>query len=205
MKKILTIIIVLGCLLAFASCGGSQQSSSGNNGETPADASSIQAIVDASAPKSAVIKVTLSSEIGDLNGQYNVVYNDDGSANIVYSYEQFNTYDAAGQLGELKSVVSGEVTVSADGTVNGTISGVGGIQATSFVLNLDNSKLSGLVAEGGSLQATVPAANTASVLGISTGADVSLSVMTGSGVLTSVAMSYQSAEGTVSIACSYGY
>lgn len=197
MKKILALILVVGCIFAFASC----DLFSGT--ETPDDSYAIpdiQAKIDASAPKGADITVTFKTTLGDLNGSYDVTYNEDGTANVDYSYEQFNTITAGSS--ELKSTYTGSVTVAADGSVSGTLS-TEALNAVSFDLKLDESKLSNVAINAGVLSANVKAADTAAVLGVALDYDVQLTVVTGTNGVTSMTVAYTANLGAVEIVTLY--
>ena len=62
MKKILALILIVGCIFAFASCN----LLSGKDNTPTADVSSVQKAIDESAPVSAKITVVLNSQLGDL-------------------------------------------------------------------------------------------------------------------------------------------
>ena len=197
MKKILALILVVGCIFAFASCGLFPGT------ETPDDSYAIpdiQAKIDASAPKGADITVTFKTTLGDLNGSYDVTYNEDGTANVDYSYEQFNTITAGSS--ELKSTYTGSVTVAADGSVSGTLS-TEALNAVSFDLKLDESKLSNVAINAGVLSANVKAADTAAVLGVALDYDVQLTVVTGTNGVTSMTVAYTANLGAVEIVTLY--
>ena len=197
MKKILALILVVGCIFAFASC----DLFSGT--ETPDDSYAIpdiQAKIDASAPKGADITVTFKTTLGDLNGSYDVTYNEDGTANVDYSYEQFNTITDGSS--ELKSTYTGSVTVAADGSVSGTLS-TEALNAVSFDLKLDESKLSNVAINAGVLSANVKAADTAAVLGVALDYDVQLTVVTGTDGVTSMTVAYTANLGAVEIVTLY--
>ena len=95
MKKIIALLLVLGCIFVFASCdnnGGKDNTDMGGVDISKA-ISDLQAALDASAPDAADITVVLESSLGNLNGSYNVVFNEDGTATVTYSYEKFNGFE----------------------------------------------------------------------------------------------------------------
>lgn len=197
MKKIIALILVVGCMLALVSCFPT------NTPEEPDDSDAIpgiQAKIDASAPKGAEVTVTLKSTLGDLNSTYDVTYNDDGTASVAYTYEKFNTIGANNS--ELKSTVSGTATVAADGTVSGDL-GTEGVNAVSFELKLDASKLNSVAINAGVLTANVKAADTAAVLGVALNYDVMLTVVTGTAGVTSMSVSYTTNVGEVEVVTLY--
>lgn len=199
MKKIIALILAIGCILSLASC----HFITGNTPDEPDDSASIpeiQSKVDASAPQGADITVTFKTALGDLNGAYDVLYNEDGTATVAYSYEKFNTLGEGST--ELKSTYTGTVTVAADGSVSGDL-GTEGLSAVSFELKLDESKLSGVAINAGVLNATVKAEHTEAVLGVALGYDVQLIVATGTTGITSMTVSYSTANGEVEIVTLY--
>ena len=223
MKKILALILIVSCIFTLCSCGlfkknddnndndnGSNNTQTGgdnNSGnETPAiDVAAvavIQAKIDASKPATADITVTLEAALDDLFSEYNVTYNDDGTATVVYTYEKFNTFDEDSD--EHKSSYSGTVTVGADGAVSGDI-GTASVEALTFDISLDTSKLATAEVVAGVLTATVKAANTASILGVNLGSDASIVVSTNASGVSFIAISYISAAGPVEIIATYTY
>lgn len=223
MKKILALILIVSCIFTLCSCGlfkknddnndndnGSNNTQTGgdnNSGnETPAidvaAIAAIQAKIDVSKPVTADITVTLEAALDDLLSEYNVTYNDDGTATVVYTYEKFNTFDEDSD--EYKSSYSGTVTVGADGTVSGDI-GTASVEALTFDINLDTSKLATAEVVAGVLTATVKAANTASILGVNLGSDASIVVSTNASGVSFIAISYISAAGPVEIIATYTY
>ena len=223
MKKILALILIVSCIFTLCSCGlfkknddnndndnGSNNTQTGgdnNSGnETPAidvaAIAAIQAKIDASKPVTADITVTLEAALDDLLSEYNVTYNDDGTATVVYTYEKFNTFDEDSD--EYKSSYSGTVTIGADGAVSGDI-GTASVEALTFDINLDTSKLATAEVVAGVLTATVKAANTASILGVNLGSDASVVVSTNASGVSFIAISYISAAGPVEIIATYTY
>ena len=143
MKKILSALLVIACIFAFASCTTTPEKDKttdvDNNGKTHT-LDTMQACIDDSAPKGAHSTVTFKSEMGDLEAEYIVTYNDDGSATVKYEYELFNTIDPTQGSFEFKSKYDGTVNVTADGEVEGDVNGVGFVEALTFDIFLDKSK-----------------------------------------------------------------
>ena len=201
MKKIIALILVIGCVLSLASCNFI----SGGNNNTPDDSASIpeiQAKIDASAPKGADVTVTFKTSLGELNGTYHVVYNEDGTATVDYSYEKFNKVED-GVLTLLKSTYTGTVTVAADGTVIGDIGSTDALNAISYDLKLDESKLSSVSINAGVLRADVKAADTEAVLGAALDCDVNLIVATSANGVSSFTVGYTTNLGEVEIVTTY--
>lgn len=218
MKKILALILLVSCIFTLCACGlfkkddttnpstgGSNNQSSGDKAPVvdTAAVATVQAKIDASKPVSALITVTLEATLGDLNSEYNVTYNQDGSATVDYAYEKFNSFDD--DADEYKSTYTGTVTVSADGTVNGDLDGTASVEALTFDIKLDASKLDSAELVAGVLTATVKAANTASVLGVNVGADATVVISTNANGVVFIAISYTSAAGPVEIIADYTY
>ena len=203
MNKIIAFLLVVCCVFMLAACDG------GN--KTPDDVvdnsqaiSDLQTALDASAPAKADITVVLKSSLGDLNGSYDVVFNEDGTATVTYSYEKFNSFED-GASSEIKSTYTGTTTVAADGTVTDSLGGVASVEAISFNIQLDESKLSSVTAGAGAISAKVKAADTKAILGVEIGYDVDLVISSGKLGVTSVAISYESASGPVEIVALYTY
>ena len=211
MKKIIALVLIIGCMLALASCKPSTDNNDngGNGGNTnTVDATGVAAIqkaLDDSAPKSADITVKFESTLGTLNGKYDVTYNDDGSATVDYSYERFNTFDENVNRDEVKSTYTGVVTVSSAGEVEGDLGGVASVEAVSFDINLDSSKLTTGTVTANVLKGKVSAANTEAVLGINIGYDVDITITTGSGRVTYIVLTYTTDMGPVEITSIYHY
>ena len=206
MKKIIALLLVLGCVFAFAACDDLGTNNDGNNSVDVSKAiSDMQTAIDASAPNTADITVTLKSKLGDLNGSYNIVYNEDGTALVTYSYEKFNSFDENSASNEIKSTYTGTTTVAADGTVTDALGGTASVEAITFDIKLDESKLGSVLAGASAVSAKVAAADTKAVLGVEIGYDVDLVISSGKLGVTSVAISYNSASGPVEIVAVYTY
>ena len=201
MKKILALILIVGCIFAFASC----DLLSGKDNTPTADVSSVQKAIDESAPVSAKITVVLNSQLGDLNGEYNVSFNDDGSATVNYSYELFNEFNVDSIEQGFKSTYTGVVTVSADGELSEEIGGFASAEAVSFDIALDESLFETVSVESSVLRGTVKADNTYDVLGVALDYDAELVILTGSGRVTSIVINYVAESGPVEITATYRY
>lgn len=200
MKKIIALILVVGCLLAMSSC------SLFNKKQDHTGISAVQSAIDSSAPKSADINVEFDSTLGKLEGEYDVVYNEDGTATVDYTYEKFNNFSADTAVrDEIKSSYTGTVVVAADGSISSGLDGVASVEAVTFELNLNPDKLVSYEAGSSVLNAKVAAANTASVIGVAINADVDLVITVGANRVTSVVMTYALTNGTVTITAIYHY
>lgn len=213
MKKIIALLLIVSCVFALGSCKLINKIKDKGQGtdepqtvviDTEAVAA-IQAKIDASVPDKANITVVLDSVLGEIKGEYKLVYNMDGSATVEYYYEKLNSFDEAALENEYKSTVTGTTTVAADGTVTDPIGGTASVEAVTFDINLDASKLASATVSGGVLIAKVKAADTLAVLGTEIGADVDLVISTGTLGITSVAISYNTQSGPVEIVATYTY
>jgi len=209
MKKILALLLIVSCVFALGSCKLINKIKNKGNDDGPGfdtDAvAAVQAKIDASVPQSANVTVTLKSVYGNVNGEYDVTYNADGSATVVYCYEKLNSFNADDPADDYKSSYSGTTTVGADGTVTDELGGTASVEAITFDINLDSSKLESATVQGSILNATVKAENTAAVLGVNIGADVNIVISTASVGVASVAISYTSSAGVVEISATYTY
>ena len=212
MKKIIALLLVVGCMLAFASCNllpGSGDNGDGNDNVVNVDNSeaiaALQAAIDASAPDIADISVVLDSSLGKLYGEYNVTYNEDGSATVVYSYEKLNSLEDGNIADDFKSTYNGEITVSPDGTVSDALGGTASVEALTFDITLDESKLTNVIVSQNSISAKVAKANTLAVLGVALDSDAEFVISVGKNGVASVAISYVSGSGVVDIRSAYTY
>ena len=211
MKKIIALMLVVGCIFAFASCnlipGFGTGDSGGDTGkvDNSEGIAAIQSAIDASAPDIAEISVVLDSSLGTLNGEYDVTYNEDGSAIVNYYYERFNSFGDDGVSDGFKSEYTGIVTVMPDGTVSDDLGGVASVEAITFDITLDQNKLENVVVSSNTISAKVTKANTLSVLGVALDYDADLVISVGKNGVASVAISYVSASGPVEIVSVYTY
>ncbi len=203
MKKIFAILLVMALMLAVTSCELIDSVFNPDPSADGADIADIKAAIENSNPKAADVDVKLTASLGTLNGSYNAVYNEDGSASVNYSYEQFNMI--TDESTELKSTKTGTATVSSTGAVSGNLGGIAPLGAICFNITLDETLVEIDSLEGGALYANVPANNTLSVIGMNIGCDAKLTISTGNGVVTSVIISYTSAQGPVEIVALYTY
>ena len=152
-----------------------------------------------SMPGGAVIDVKTETALGALNAKYIVAYNEDGSANVNYTVEQFNEFDIENPDAETKSEITGTATINADGTCTGIDANVASI-AAGTAIDLTAVAANATVNEAGDiLTVVVPAASTNSVLGISVASDVTLVISISSTGVDSIVITYTGA----SITCKY--
>lgn len=183
MKKLFALLLIIGCIFACVSCGDDTGAQTGVTLDTFASA------VAASNPTGAVINIKVSTELGDLENKYVVTYNQDGTVTVGFTEQEFVPFDPANPLADTKKTEVGTVTIQADGTYDGAISGTAADIAAGIAL--DVTKLSGAtVTEAGVLTATVAAANTQSALGVSIASDVNVKLCIYDGVVERIEMSY---------------
>jgi hypothetical protein len=205
MKKILALILVVSCVFALGSCKLVKKIF-GKDTETPvvnaADITPIQEKIDASMPETATVTVHFKSTLGELNSTYVVTYNTDGTATVSYTYEKFN---AIGEGKNAKDSFTGETVIGANGELTTPAEGIAAVEALTFDINLDASKLYSATVTSGILNAVVKAENTLAVLGVDLGVDANIIVTVGTLGVGSVAISYVTEDGEVEIVSTYTY
>ena len=196
MKKILCLALaLLMCASLMIACGD----------EPAPEVDDLKAFTDAlaaSAPKTAKVNTTLESALGELNAEYSVTYGEDGAAELVFTREQFNEITA--DTTEFKSTVTGSASIDAAGNLTGDL-GEGAVSAATVLkLALAKDKMTYTV-DGGILTATVSAENVQSVLGVDTGAETTVKLTVANGVVSSLTVSYTTAEGPATVVAVYTY
>lgn len=196
MKKILCLALaLLMCASLMIACGD----------EPAPEVDDLKAFTDAlaaSAPKTAKVNTTLESALGELNAEYSVTYGEDGTAELVFTREQFNEITA--DTTEFKSTVTGSASIDAAGNLTGDL-GEGAVSAATVLkLALAKDKMTYTV-DGGILTATVSAENVQSVLGVNTGAETTVKLTVANGVVSSLTVSYTTAEGPATVVAVYTY
>ena len=201
MKKIIALLLALTCVLALASC---QQEGAGENASISDGTATIEdytAAIAATSPTKMTIETVLVNKTPavTLNGSYTVEYQVDGTAVITGSYEKLNDPGQA----EFKSEVSINSEVSATGQVTGSAIDATVSAAAVNKINLDAKKFSYEISMG-TLNVTISAANTESVLGVKIDSEVKLIMrMTNDGKIGSYSINYATAGGDASIVCMY--
>ena len=194
MKKILVITLALLMMFSLVACGGE---------ETPDASASFDeftAAYAATVPVKITVDTTLETVLGDLTSKVETVFNPNGSSTINYSYEKFNEISTDP---ETKVVVNGTIECDKNGNYSDGGEFVGQNNAITGVrLNLD-ANLMDYTVDNDVLTATVKAENVKAVTGVDFGADVVLMVTKSNGKIIAVTASYTSANGPVSIVCSY--
>ena len=207
MKKILALILVMCLAMAFMSCGKDDENEgNGDNndgaGNVTGGVTDVTAFTNAIAntnPDGAVINVKTETALGELNAKYVVAYNEDGSAVVNYTVEQFNEFDIENPEADKKSEITGTATINADGTCTGIDANVASI-AAGTAIDLTAVAANATINEAGDiLTVVIPAASTNSVLGISVASDVTLVVSISSTGVDSITITYTGA----SITCKY--
>lgn len=181
MKRIVSLLLILTLVFALASCA-----------PAGADLSKYQNAIDATSPAKVTISTKLNADDVELLGSYEIVYAD-GVANITYQYEELTL------LGDNIKETVGPITTTL--SPDGTATGVNGNITSAAKLNvkLDAAKMKSFIEAKGILTCEILAANTASVLGFSTGADTSLELrLTADGKIGSASINYTTGEGYLS-------
>ena len=195
-------MLALVCAFAMFACGDDPVIPGPDGGDkvpTELNIDEFVAAVNASSPKTAEIKVKMENALGTLNAEYDVVYTGDGAAAVNYTREVFNEIGAE----ELKSTVTGIAAITKDGAIDSQALGAtGSVVMTKLNLQLDKMTAS---KDGSVLTATVSAANTASVLGVDFGADVTLVLYIANGTVSSFSLNYIVGANTFEVSCSYAY
>ena len=160
----------------------------------------FQASIDASIPAEKEIDTTFTSERGNLSGSYTVTY-DDGVTYIEYTYDAFKSEtdnETRTYKGEAEIVEGGSID---DAKINDNAFK----QAMSLNIKLENDKLKNISIVSDSITAQVKADDTGCVLGVVIDANVDLVISNSRDGITTVNISYTSAEGTVNITVVYNY
>ena len=198
MKKLIALLLALVCAFALAACGEDEP-------PAPDPIDDFVNAVSSSDPTSATITNTVESALlgVTLEGNYQVTYNEDGSATIAYSYDQLNEITDDSTADDILYTVEGTATVAANGTVSGDVSGeVAAVAGIS--LNLDKTKLTYTVSSG-VLSATVKAADVEAVLGVKINSDVSLTVSIADAKVSALTLAFETTVGDATIVCVYNY
>ncbi len=193
MRKIIAFVLAIACVLALASCGGSN----------PDSLDTYTAAIEASTPIKTIIETehTNTALKVTLKGEYTIEYAEDGTATVDYKYEELNE---ALEADEFIKVVEGEVNIDKDGQASGDVS-TGVTKAAAIKLTLDEDKMEYTI-ERGILSATVKAVNTKAVLGVEIASDVKLTMtVSDSGKIGTVSIIYNTEDGTDKVTCMYEY
>ncbi len=116
MKKIISVILVICCMLTVCSCSAIKDKF-GKKGEDSLVAPFETAVANTNA-SNVIVNSEVETELGKLTSKLEVNFASDGSANIVYTYEKFNLI-GEGAEDEIKSTVTCNIVRAADGTYSG--------------------------------------------------------------------------------------
>ena len=203
MKKIIALLLALTCVFALASCqlvGGSGENNT-NVSDGTASIEDYTAAIAATSPTSMTIETKLYNKNPEvtLEGSYTVVYQVDGTAVITGSYEKLNDPNQE----SFKSEVTINSEVSSTGKVSGSEIDATVSAAAVNKINLDAKKFSYEISMG-TLNVTISAANTESVLGVKIDSEVKLIMrMTNDGKIGSYSINYSTGKGDASVVCMY--
>ena len=194
MKKLLSIILLLSCLLCVCSCdpvNDVKDKITGDNSDTEVDAFTKFENAIAAASASAVeIEVVTSTALGELKSEYEVIYNADGSAVINYSYQRFYEF-GEGPADEVIKTVTG--TVYRD--KNGNFSETNGVDVSAVTAagayDISAFKSKAVINDAGDvLTVTVPKANTQGAFGSEFASDVQFEMILVGDKLASMTLTY---------------
>lgn len=202
MKKLIAILLAVVCAVTLVSCAGNNTP----GGQTEkADLSLFTNALKTVSPKTSMVRTTMTSDLGTLNGKFEITYAGDDRATVTYEVEQFNEItDTAGEDFEPKSTKTGTISYE-----NGTYTTSEGVTrefalATELKLNLDSTKMVYTIEDGNTtLKATIQSKDTKTVLGTEINAEVSLTVKRNETTITSVTITYETKAGTATIVCDY--
>ena len=196
MKKIISFLLLIGCLVMICSCDTVNNVKDKVNeitGKAP-DVSVFQTAIANSNASAVVVDIDVTTAVGELSSKYEVYYNEDGSALINYSYEKFNEIGVGNEY-EVKSTFTGTIRRNADGTYSEDI-GVDLSQVTaSAALDLTAVKKDVKINDAGDiLTVTVPQAKCAEVFGTEFAKDVNLELTLRGGALNLITVTYEGAR-----------
>ena len=146
---------------------------------------------------------TIEVDFGEgvlLNAQYMYIKNTNGTATIVYMYEQSTGLDVA----EDKAIVQGTIVSDAEGNFTDDPHGVAkNLGATGIKLDIDNAAITDYIVSEYTLGINVKQADTAAVLGAALPSDAVVSVQLEGTALASISLSYTDADGNAVRMLSY--
>ena len=190
MKKILSIIIIISCLVLMCSCAAFNKVKRAV-GLGPKVSDFEEAVANTNA-SSVIINVTSRKPLGTLNSSITVYYKADGSAVVNYSYEKFNEI-GEGEADEVKSTVKGTFTRNADGTCSEAVDlDFASITPYPAIDLSEFSKTAKINDSGDVLEVNIPASRTEAVLGTAINENVNLKMTLKDGVVKFVELTYAS-------------
>ena len=193
MKKILSVMLLLSCLLTICSCSFIEDKLGGLFGGSASGLGAFEDAIKNSNASNVTVESVVETELGTLSSKIVVAYKADGSAVITYTYEKFNLI-GEGADNEDKTTTTVTINRAADGTFSGDMpEGVDlSAAAASPALNLAPIKDAATINESSDvLTATVPAANTAEVFGSEFSKDVNLEISLNAGVLKFIELTFE--------------
>ena len=198
MKKIISVILVLACMLSLAACNFNL------GGLVPVTAESFKQAMDATNPgKVTITTTTVTAGLGTLNANYAVTYNSDNTATIKYDCELWAGIPTDGSAisPDAKEKLSGTVTRDA----SGAYSDASFVEDVELALSLNIGAISTytISEDGKTFTANVAKDSTAAVFGVAYDFDVQITVVKGANVINSIALAYTAGNNDVSIKCIY--
>ena len=196
MKKIISLILMLACVLtcafALASCGGDENPPAPEPAYSEAAAAFITAY-NAANVTNYVTSIEVTTELGALNSMYIFVKNPDGTSTISYMFEKINGLDAEDE----REIVNGAVTSDKNGNFAEDPHGVAAkLGATGIKLDIDNTAITDFtVADAYTLSITVKKDSTAAILGAALPSDAVVVVQLAGTSLKSVSLDYTDENG----------
>lgn len=204
MKKLIALLLALLCVASLVACAPTNPQKPDDQ-NPKADISLFTNALTTVSPKSSTVRTAMTSDLGTLNGKFEITYFGDDRATVAYEVEQFNEITgSAGENFEPKSTKTGTITYE-DGKYTTSDGVTREFQlATELKLNLDPTKMTYTIEDGNTtLKATVQSKDTKAVLGTEISAPVSLTVKRNDTTVTSVTITYETKAGTATIICDY--
>ena len=159
--------------------------------------------VAATNPAEVTGTITMTADFGTMVMEYTAEIDESGSFALNYSYDKYNDVENGGSS-DVTTKVTGTVYY-ADGTYTGDTD-VAKIPANAVAAKIDvkSDKIDAKVStDGKMLTATVKAADTKAVLGVSYDSDVTMSLTMQEGKIVSLTLTYVYEEANVSVLCTY--
>ncbi len=182
MKKLLTLALAVALVCMLFSCGSAT--------------SSFEKALAGNEFTSATITQVTEDSLGELTGTYTITYNDDGSATIEYSYEQWSDINST-SVTELKTIKTGTITRGADGVYSDgkDFSGSADDIPAGFALNLESVKDDAKISsDKTTLTVDVAAEDTEGVLGVEFSHDVTIEIVLKNKALDTVKVSFTTTD-----------
>ncbi|MBQ3015387.1 MAG: hypothetical protein IJD79_01250 [Clostridia bacterium] len=191
MKKIISVILIVCCMLTVCSCSAIKNKFGKKNENSPiAPFETAAANTNAS---NVIVDIEKETELGKLTSKLEVNFANDGSASIVYTYEKFNLI-GEGAEDETKSTVTCNIVRAADGTYSGDMPEGLDLSAVSAApaLKLESVKDAAVVNEkGDTLTVAVPADVSAAVYGSALSYDSELEIFIKNGAVSLMEITFE--------------